>query len=124
MCSDLLVLVKTLAAAFWMSCRCFSLLFGVFFICLCVCLFVCFFSACLLTGAPGDCKAGFPTEALDCLLFCFYRCSSWLSGFSLFSLIVSFYFCSVSFSLLFLFPFSPSPVQHYFMLSIVTKVNK
>jgi len=52
-----------------------------------------FFSACLLTGAPGGSKAGFPTEAVDFLLFCFYRCSSWLSGFSLF---VSFYFCSVS----------------------------
>ena len=71
------------------------------------CLFVCFFSACLLSGAPGGSKAGFQTEAVDGLLFGFYRCSSWLSSFSLFSLIVSFYFCSVSFSLLFLFPCPP-----------------
>ena len=60
-----------------------------------VCLCVCFFSACLLSGAPGGAKAGFPTEAVDCRRFCFYRCSSWLSVFS-------FYFCSVSSSLLFL----------------------
>ena len=65
-----------------------------------VCLCVCFFSACLLSDAPGGAKAGFPTEALGCRRFCFYRCSSWLSGFS-------FYFCSVSFSLLFLFPCPP-----------------
>ena len=54
-----------------------------------VCLCVCFFSACLLSGAPGGAKDGFPTQAVDCSLFCFYRCSSWLSGFS-------FYCCSVS----------------------------
>ena len=73
--------------------------------CVFFCFFVCFFSACLLSGAPVGSKAGFPTEAVDCLLFCFYRCSSSLFRFSLFSLIVSFHFCSVYFSLLFLFPF-------------------
>ena len=57
-----------------------------------VCLCACFVSACLLSGVPGGDKAGFPTEAVDCRLFCFYRCSSWLSGFS-------FSFCSVSSSL-------------------------
>ena len=41
--------------------------------CAFVCLFLSFFSACLLSGAPGGAKAGFPTEAVDCLLFCFYR---------------------------------------------------
>ena len=53
-----------------------------------VCLGGCLFSACLPLGAPGGAKAGFPIEAVDCRLFCFYRCSSWLSGFS-------FCFCSV-----------------------------
>ena len=37
--------------------------------CVFVCLFVCFFSACLLSGAPGGSKAGFPTEAG--IVFCF-----------------------------------------------------
>ena len=54
---------------------------------------VCFFSACLLSGAPGG-------EAVDCRLFCFYGCSSWLSGFS---------FCSVS---SFLVPRSGSALLH------------
>ena len=54
-----------------------------------VCLCACFVSACLLSGAPGGDKARFPTEAVDCRLFCFYRYSSWLSGFS-------FSFCYVS----------------------------
>jgi len=34
-----------------------------------VCLCACFVSACLLSGVPGGDKAGFPTEAVDCLLF-------------------------------------------------------
>ena len=70
------------------TCACF---------CFFVCLSVCFFSACLLIGPPGGAKAGFPTETVYCLQFCFYKCSSWLSVFS-------FYFCSVFSSLLFLFP--------------------
>ena len=61
---------------------CVSHVHGFCFVCLCVC----FFSACLLSGAPGGSKAGFHTEAVGCRLFCFYRCSSWLSGFSLFFL--------------------------------------
>ena len=85
---------------------------------LCFFLFVCvfvFFSACLLSGAPGGAKAGFPTEAVDCLLFCFYRCNSWLSGFSFF---FCFFFFSLPLSL------SPGPVRHYYMFNIVTKINK
>ena len=42
------------------------------FVCLCV------FSACLLSDAPGGAKAEFPTEAVECRWFCFYRSVLWL----------------------------------------------
>ena len=74
-----------------------------------VCLCACFVSACLLSDVPGG-DDGFPTEAVDYRLFCFYRFSSLLSGFS-------FSFCSVSSSL----SLSPGPVQLYDMLYFVHK---
>ena len=73
-----------------------------------------FFSVCLPTGAPGGSPPGFPTEAVGCLLFSFCRCSSWLSGLSLFSPIVF----SISFPFLFLY----SPIFSVMIGSITCKV--
>ena len=69
--------------------------------------FVCFFSACLLSGAPGGAKAEFPTEAVDCRLFCFTGvaagCLVFLSIFALFPFL---------YSLSFLVPRSGSALLH------------
>ena len=71
-----------------------------------VCAFFVVFFLYLLTRASDGSPPGFSIEDVGYLLFRFCRCSGWLSGLS-FSPIVSFYFCSVSFSLLSLFPCSP-----------------
>ena len=86
-------------------CDCCYLCF--FFVCLIVCLFVRFFSAYLLTGAPGGSKAGFPTEAVDCLLFVFTGVAAGCLVFHCFLLLFLLYFCFFSFHLFFPCP----PVQ-------------
>jgi len=86
------ILGCAVGACCWCCC-CFSLLLFCFV----------FFSVCLLSGAPGGSPPGFPTEAVDCLLFGF-----WLSGLSLCSLIVS--FCLSRF-FFFTLPLSLSPCQ-------------
>ena len=82
-----------------------------------VSLCVCFFSACLLSGAPGGTKAELPTEAVDCCLFWFLQVQQ---------LVVWFFFLFLFFFFFFALPLSlsPGPVRHYYMLNIVTKINK
>jgi len=88
----------------WLCCMCLLLVLLLF-----CCCFVLFFSlfVCLQVLLVV-------LRLEQSLLFGSCRCSSWLSGLSLFSPIVSFYFLPVSFSLLSLSLF-PCQVRHYYM---------